>query len=328
MLPTLRRRLPSKAWLHTRLKKSIQAYHERDPASDLSAQSGHVLRWMAEGARRQQDLVRMVRRYTREDVPLAYVLGAVRRSAFHTVSGELLTSARDTRSGTQPFGPLDLLVEPPILIPRSETEHWATELAKKLKIYMDAPGAQPLRILDLCSGSGCIGLLLAHELPASRVIGVDVLDQAVDLARRNALRNSVPNAQYHQLDIFDDTAVEALGRFDCIIANPPYIPRHEYETLDASVKQHESPLALLGERPRGSASQDGLDFYRRIADVYPLLRRGNPPAAGIPSLVVEVGHQQAQAVRDLVTGKGHGECKILKDYADIERSVWLYGNNK
>ena len=231
---------------------------------------------------------------------------------------------RDTRSGTQPFGSLDLLVEPPILIPRPETEHWATELVKKLKVHTDAS----LRILDLCSGSGCIGLLLARELPASRITGVDVLEQAVDLARRNAVRNSVSNAQYQQLDIFDDAAGEALGSFDCIVANPPYIPRHEYEELDASVKQHESPLALLGERPGSAASQDGLDFYRRIADIYPLLRRRGPPAAGVPSLVVEVGHQQAQAVRDLLAGKGHEDCKIMKDYAGIERSVWLYGNNE
>jgi release factor glutamine methyltransferase len=169
---------------------------------------------------------------------------------------------------------------------------------------------------------------VAHELPTSRIIGVDVLEQAVDLARRNAVRNDIPNAQHRRLDIFDDSAVEALGRFDCIVANPPYIPRHEYERLDASVKQHESPLALLGERPGVVASQDGLDFYRRIAEVYPLLRRRHAPAAGIPSLVVEVGHQQAQAVRKLIDGKGHGECKILKDYAGIERSVWLYDNNE
>lgn len=80
MLPTLRRRLSSKVWLRSRLKKSIQAYHESDPASALSAQSGHVLHWMVGGARTQQELVRMVRRYTREEVPLAYVLGAVRVS--------------------------------------------------------------------------------------------------------------------------------------------------------------------------------------------------------------------------------------------------------
>lgn len=174
-------------------------------------------------------------------------------------------------AGTQPFHPLpqSLLVRPPTLIPRPETEHWLAHLAHILKGSLNhTPGDQPFTILDIGTGTGCIPLVLAHSLRHSsnpvHAIGVDQSTAAARLARENVARcgTDVPG-RIHVLqgDLFTPDFVGRMkqaGRasrsegdkfqgFNLVVSNPPYIPRRDYEGLAASVKEWEDRRALVGE---------------------------------------------------------------------------------
>ena len=355
-------------------------------ALDVTEYSQNVLRWFSEAAGNNaftsqveprashRKLLSMVREYTELHKPIAYILGQFILHSSPCIPAETCLSPL---LGTQPFGSLDLLVEPPILIPRPETEEWATRLVEVLKSRLSAESRSskvPYRILDLCSGSGCIGLLLAQELSRAsqsrkvEVLAVDVLEQAVALGRKNAERHAIPEAtiSFLQADLFSDSFIESMTKqakgpeqpfdgFDLIVSNPPYIPRIEYEQLDASVKDHESPLALLGESPLAANERaskvkrdaDGLDFYRRIRDLAPLLLKPTlelepQPARTrrLPRIVMEVGKGQAEAVAGMFGTadtkpaaknadaiaflRAHWTCRIQEDFQGIERSVWYH----
>ncbi|MFA6262871.1 MAG: peptide chain release factor N(5)-glutamine methyltransferase [Candidatus Babeliales bacterium] len=154
--------------------------------------------------------------------------------------------------GSVPFCDLDILVEPPILIPRPETEEWVTWLIEQLKCV------QPERftILDLCTGSGCIALALAHAFPLATVIGVDNNPHALALANKNKKHLNIANATFMCGDLF--AALPHDFTCDLIVANPPYITENEYHQLQPEVAQWEDKNALV-------ASNHGLDFYQRIA---------------------------------------------------------------
>ncbi|KAF8313132.1 S-adenosyl-L-methionine-dependent methyltransferase, partial [Clavulina sp. PMI_390] len=198
--------------------------------------------------------------------------------------------------GTQPFGLLDLLVEPPTLIPRPETEEWSLWLSEILRGDLASESKRtdmrPLRLLDICTGTGCIPLLLCSELPAGSLhaLGVDISPNAVKLANANRGRcsiapgsefaNPTPHRQQNtfqaiQSDLFsskflsDIKAPSASNNvspgFDILTSNPPYITPEEYDELPREVRDYEDPRALLGEAP--SKSRDGLAFYQRIANL-------------------------------------------------------------
>ncbi|KAH7108499.1 S-adenosyl-L-methionine-dependent methyltransferase [Auriculariales sp. MPI-PUGE-AT-0066] len=191
--------------------------------------------------------------------------------------------------GTQPFGSLDLLVRPPVLIPRPETEDWTLRLASLLRkkssfnqslSTADYPTPN-ITLIDLCTGTGCIPLLLTSELERSygghiRALGLDISSHAIALARENASRSgSTDQVQFQKADIFADdfamvaeryldslpfargeNAGEALRsdahgpRADVLTANPPYIPFDEYVSLPRGVRCYEDVRALLGDRHR------------------------------------------------------------------------------
>ncbi|KAL2911450.1 hypothetical protein HK105_209062 [Polyrhizophydium stewartii] len=232
--------------------------------------------------------------------------------------------------GSQPFGGLEIRVRPPTLIPRWETEEWVERLAADIAAAHAAHGdsPRPLRILELCSGSGCISLLLAHTLQhlAPRIVAVDVAQAAVLLARANQRRLGIDTASGLDFvcgDITDDSLVPRLlglspprastggnvdlhqnqTGFDVIVANPPYIPPHEYAALDPSVAQWEDRGALLAPDSRG------ICFFERIEQMAAALlaMRGSGPrphvhatlgphplceSGAIPRLVFEMGHAQ------------------------------------
>ncbi|CAE6518030.1 unnamed protein product [Rhizoctonia solani] len=170
--------------------------------------------------------------------------------------------------GTQPFGSIEILTRPPTLIPRPETEHWTLCLAQILRSH--ACKDNPLRILDLCTGTACIPLLLCHSLPPSTVsaLAIDVSPAAVELADENISRcgfnNSGGNTVHVEcLDIFAQDFVPSLkqlvknwGAFDVLTSNPPYIPRQEYDKLSHTVRSFEDPLALLGEAPSSAGEPE------------------------------------------------------------------------
>ncbi|KAG1776928.1 S-adenosyl-L-methionine-dependent methyltransferase [Suillus placidus] len=228
--------------------------------------------------------------------------------------------------GTTPFGPLDLLTRPPTLIPRPETEDWTLRLADMLT----PTPVRPLTVLDLCTGTGCIPLLLCHLWPpgSTRAYGVDISQHAIRLAADNAARCNIPSFQpapYSQNvfipvlgDLRDpDVFKRLLPPFDIITANPPYIPKREYDKLPVSVKNYEDPAALLGDPP-DSEEQDGLTFYRLISKI--LRQKGMLRDGSIVAL--EVGRAQADAVEGILQqSAGLRNTQVWKDPWNVKRVV-------
>lgn len=200
--------------------------------------------------------------------------------------------------GTVPFADLELSIRPPTLIPRPETEEWAVNLAHQL------PSKK--KVLDLCAGSGAIGLYLAHATGASVTL-VDVSSTAIELATENAHRLPEPQQpKVVQADLFAPPTY-LTSKVDLVVCNPPYVTPSEYANLDEGVRAWEDEGALLGVHPRPSLANEqgteddrrGLAFYRRIAELVPSFFEGSAPKVGdvlVPQLVLEIGHTQAADV--------------------------------
>lgn len=205
-------------------------------------------------------------------------------------------------TGEWEFYGLPLTITSGVLIPRSDSEVLVDTAAEILK------GREDVRILDLCAGSGCIGLALAQTVPGSRVVLADISPEALRVCRLNIIKNNLTQRVTCVRADVKETPPMLLGSFDMIVCNPPYIPTADIEKLDASVKDYEPLEALDG-------GEDGLDFYRCLADVW---RKAVKPGG---SLAVECGIGQAQAVRDIITDGGFMYYKTVKDTQGIERVV-------
>lgn len=204
--------------------------------------------------------------------------------------------------GSREFYMLEFDVSPAVLVPRPETETLVAEAIKLLK-----PLAAPM-VLDLCTGSGCIGISIAHQKTDARVTLADVSPDALDVARRNAKKHGVePRMHFRQGDLF--AALPAGSVFDAILCNPPYIAPGELATLAPDVREHEPRLALDG-------GPDGLSFYRRIAaEVENYLTPGG-------FLLLEIGATQDDAVRSILGEQPTLDVgKTLKDNAGLHRVV-------
>ena len=193
-------------------------------------------------------------------------------------------------------------VSPDVLIPRPDTETLVDEAKRFLK-----DGAPEGPVLDVCTGSGAIGVTLAAECPERPVVLSDVSAEALAVAQQNATDNEVAaRVTLRRGDLLD-----VLGegeRFACITINPPYIGAHELPGLEADVRDFEPHLAL-------DAGADPLSFYRRIAsNVSAHLLAGG-------MLFVEVGIGQADEVRDLLAQAGLYDVRTSRDLAGIERVV-------
>lgn len=207
--------------------------------------------------------------------------------------------------GSVPFNDLEILVEPPILIPRPETEEWCLNLIEQLKKLPK----KKLSILDLCSGSGCIALSLAKAFPAAHVYALDISEAAIALGKKNAQHNSITNVTFIQSDLF--TNLPHNTRFDIIVSNPPYIARKAWEQLDESVKDWEDERALV-------ANDDGLALIKKIISQSRTYLRATP---GIPNLLIEIGYDQGPAVVELFKRDGFVQAQILKDLEGKDRVV-------
>lgn len=214
--------------------------------------------------------------------------------------------------GSVPFLDLTIMVQPPILIPRPETEELVDWLITQLKHVKNLP----LSILDLCTGSGCIALALAKALPHATVIGSDINPQAINLACNNKALNGVENVQFMHSDLFEKLAHE---KFDIIISNPPYLAESEWHTLEQTVKQWEDPQALW-------ANNDGFALYETIIAQAHIFLRENSVLADhkLPRLIFEMGHAQAARLALLLTQAGYTHVVIHRDLSNKERwiSVW------
>lgn len=198
-------------------------------------------------------------------------------------------------TGTQEFMGLTFAVNEHVLIPRQDTEILVEEVMKELHDGM--------RILDMCTGSGCILLSLLQYSNDCIGIGADISVQALEMAEKNCAALGL-SADFIQSDLFE--AVE--GRFDIIVSNPPYIRTAVIDTLMEEVQKHEPYIALDGK-------EDGLFFYRKIiqsAGTY-LYRGGR--------IYFEIGFDQAKGVSELLAQAGYREIQVMKDYAGLDRVV-------
>lgn len=210
--------------------------------------------------------------------------------------------------GSTPFVNLDVLCKPPILIPRPETEEWCITLIQQLHPLRN----QPLQILDLCTGTGCIALALAQALPKATVYGTDISNHAINLAQENALHNYIANATFFQSDLFSE--ISSSLTFDLIVSNPPYIPAQDWPTLDKSVSQWEDKNALI-------ADDNGLALIKKIIANAPCYLRENKPlkTLAIPQLIVEIDHTHGKLVADYLHQCNYTLIKITQDLSSKDR---------
>ncbi len=202
----------------------------------------------------------------------------------------------------------------PVLIPRQETEEWLTALVQELKEKI--PTSTRFSILDACTGSGCIGLVLAAAFPNATVVGVDVSPDAIALAERNKMRFGLNNISFVQCKI-EDFLDNTNKQFDLIVSNPPYLSVGEWPAACAACPslQWESQQALIG-------GDDGLHFYKHIvAQSKKVLSGAFAAQSDVPQLVFEIGHMQGKVVKELVEHAGFF-ASVKKDHAEKDRAVW------
>ncbi len=199
-------------------------------------------------------------------------------------------------TGEQDFMGLTFKTHESTLIPRQDTECLVEEAMMHLHDGM--------RILDMCSGSGCILLSLLKYSNDCIGVGAELQPEAVALARENA-ENLGIEATFIESDLFG----QIEGKYDLIVSNPPYIESKVIETLDREVREHEPMSALDG-------GADGLDFYRKITeDARKYLSRGG-------KIFYEIGYNQAEAVSDILRRNGYIDIVVKKDLAGLDRVVY------
>lgn len=190
-------------------------------------------------------------------------------------------------------------VDERVLIPRQDTECLVELAASDMRAQLSEEGAPC--VLDLCTGSGCIGIAAAKLCPAAAVTLADISEGALAVARENA-RALGAQVKIVKSDLFSDIS----EKFDYILSNPPYIPSQVIEGLMPEVRDHEPRLALDGE-------EDGLAFYRRIVRQAPqYLKAGG-------RLYLEIGAEQGEALRELLLENGFSDVRIEKDLAGFDR---------
>lgn len=205
--------------------------------------------------------------------------------------------------GQWDFYGMTLTVDKHVLIPRDDTCA-VTAMAIKQALFLDATP----RILDLCTGSGCIGLAIAHRVKDAKVTLADISKDALAIAKKNITDQKLTG---RVTAISADALAEPsafLGKFDMIVSNPPYITTEEMQTLDRSVKDFEPHLALCG-------GDDGLDFYRSIAKNY---QKALKPGG---YLCFEFGINQGDAVCAILEENKYTILERTRDYNGVERAV-------
>jgi len=213
--------------------------------------------------------------------------------------------------GVTPFLDLDILCQEPILIPRPDTESWVEQLIDHLK--KSGVSEKKFRVLDLCTGSGCIALAIAKAFSNSLVFGVDIDPRAIVLAKRNAEYNSIKNAVFFESDLFENVDVQEI---DLIVSNPPYISQEQYQVLDVSVRDWESKIALV-------ADNNGLFFYDRIVQkVFEIFSNKNKQHEdGMICLALEMDSLQVNYVDKLLREKNFS-TQVVCDIFHRNRAIF------
>ena len=204
-------------------------------------------------------------------------------------------------TGEQDFMGLTFTVNENVLIPRQDTEILVEEVLKELHDGM--------RILDMCTGSGCILLSLLHYSNDCEGLGVDLSAEALEVAGRNVLKVLTPEKAEHAHFLQSDLFEKVEGKFEIIVSNPPYIASAEVDRLMPEVRDHEPRMALDG-------TEDGLEFYRRI------IAEAGQYLVSSGMLFFEIGYDQGQEVSELMREHGYREVQVVQDYAGLDRVVY------
>ena len=198
-------------------------------------------------------------------------------------------------TGEQEFMGFTFHVNSSVLVPRQDTETLVEEAIKVIR-----PG---MKVLDMCTGSGCILISIMKNVPDIEGLGCDISKQALIVAKENAKLNEV-SANFERSDLFENV----METYDVIVSNPPYIPTEEILTLMPEVSQFEPMQALDGR-------EDGLYFYRKIVKECRNYLKPNG------MILFEIGHDQGKAVSEMLTYAGFKEVSVVKDLAKNDRVV-------
>jgi len=204
------------------------------------------------------------------------------------------------------FSRLKMTIGPGVLIPRPETELMVDRVIQSVACRRQTAGLGP-RILDLCTGSGCLALALAKHFPGAEVFGTDISAEALQYARQNASINSIGNVTFLEGDLYEP--VKGI-RFDIIVSNPPYIRRSDIGNLQPEIREWEPREALDG-------GEDGLIFYGEI------LSRAKEYLGSNGFMVMELGEGQTRNVIEIAENSGFGSFSVSKDYSGVERFLIL-----
>ena len=251
---------------------------------------------------------------------MGHVLGLPRLDLYLRFEQPLSPQERETykillrrRAGHEPlqyilgeteFMSLPLKVTPEVLIPRAETEIIVE------RIIEEAKEKNTIRILDIGTGSGNIAVSLAKYLPRAELVGVDIHDRILTIARENAHTNGVSErVHFIRADIKEEGFGRSVeGPFDVVVFNPPYISRDEWETLPKEIRDHEPKSALCDD-------EDGLVFYRIIA------KKSNEIIQSHGKFFLEIGADQRKEVETILKKSGFRDVSVLPDLNGIERVI-------
>ena len=201
-------------------------------------------------------------------------------------------------TGTIEFYGLELMITPAVFIPRPETERVVDIALQTLKTVISP------KILDVGTGSGCIAIALANELPEASVTGIDIDPNMLKLAQKNADLHKINNIIFKQMDIQKEIPKES---YNLIVSNPPYIPLNEISDLEKNIKDFEPHIALTD-------GADGLTFYHRLASVASKILHSNG------YLIMEVGQgNHPQKVLKLFKNNAFASNKLIQDYNGDDR---------
>lgn len=205
--------------------------------------------------------------------------------------------------GRQSFYGLDFFVNEDVLIPRADTECLVDLVLEDYADLAKQAGSSSLNILDLCTGSGCIGISVAKHLPYQELLLVDLSEKALVVAKKNAEKHLGENVTLLQSDLL----TEVRGKkFSLLLSNPPYIVSRVIPGLDREVSEYEPKMALDG-------GEDGLVFYRRIAK--------EAKAVLLPGarLYLEIGYDQGESVKDIFQKEGYEAVEVFPDLSGNPR---------
>ncbi len=239
--------------------------------------------------------------YTNYDKPLTkYELASLRDFVIRRAKREPLQYIL----GFEEFYGLKFFLNKETLIPRPETEILVEKAIKLIKESTE----NSLKIADLCSGSGCIGISIAKNIENSNVFLYDISKSALEISLKNAKENSVENISIHNIDLLKEELSE--DGFDFIVSNPPYISLQDCEELEDEVKLYEPRIAYCDEN-------DGLTFYKRFKSIFnDKLKKG-------ASALLEFGFGESNYIIDIFKNDFE-RIEIIKDYSNIERIAILH----